>query len=599
VALSGASLETIKKYLNKDNINDLVFSGAPNGTNGTAYTPLSLLLAKAYAITGNALVAQGDAQDALTYLLGQKADVNDQKGFRKMSPLMIAYERGVYLAADTLKQYSPNFNLKNIDGKTALMLAINNIMHTSSDQKPLAWGVQYVPSMILNSLDKTVNLEIIDNEGKTLLMMAITQNAPSNFISSLIKAGAQVGTVNEQDGNTSLGYGIQKGYNTFLGILTLAQKQSDFKKIATLPNKDGDTPLLLACKAPLVKDKNGNTPFLQASDSDLTQNVQALLKTGFVDYSEVNKQTGYTGLMYALESENTDLVKLILSEMIKKKDSGYINLASKKGDNAFTIAASKNNKTGTELLQLLFEHFSKQSSGLLLSQTKGEIKGLSQALLTVIKNASCGTTSSSTNSSSCSYPVITQLLNYGAELTASHIAAIQKSSSSLQNYFFGANGYFATTFSQFIKKLGQKKSKQPLMIINQFKTMKTKEGSWIQVHVNGQPWNAQNNLFALGLYYAAWANLTDVVEALVNAGVDTGSNYYADAGEIALAIGNAQMVKMLYPKTNTTLYQQGQNLVQGIEGTRKEKLSYYKITGLSKSSSNQYEVINSYFGITE
>jgi uncharacterized protein YjbI with pentapeptide repeats len=196
---------------------------------------------------------------------------------------------------------------------------------------------------------------------------------------------------------------------------------------------------------------------------------------------------------------------------------------------------------------------------------------------------------------------LSALLESNTKFNQSVIQEIQDGDTYLKNYFFGDNGPFATVSSKLIKVIEAKNTKQALLYINQFKTMKTKEGSWIQVHVNGQPWNAQDNLFTPGLYYAAWANLTDLVEALVKASVNTNSKYYADAGKIALAIGNAQMVKMLYPKTNMTYYKIGKKMAQSIKVTRGHKLIHYNINikKLSTSSSNQYEEINNYFGITQ
>jgi len=190
---------------------------------------------------------------------------------------------------------------------------------------------------LLNFLDQNVNVNLQDNEGKTILMYLVETNElklltqllsslifNNSFIIEMISFGKNKIGISDSE----LQSRIQQEYARInidieddMGFTSLmyASRDGNFELAS----------LLLTYKADVNKENsNKYTPLLLACENDDTQTAQLLLQTHKVKMNHKNRN-GDTELCLACQNNNPELVELLLefhSDINVKSDKNYTPL---------------------------------------------------------------------------------------------------------------------------------------------------------------------------------------------------------------------------------------------------------------------------------
>ena len=168
---------------------------------------------------------------------------------------------------NTLLTINHDINIKDLDGKTALIYAVIN---------------ENINLVILLQ-QKGANIDLQDNNGKTALMYAVISKN-RNILLLLLKDVADI-DLRDIDGKTALMYAA---INNFLSIISLLEKK---------PNIN-------------LKDYFNRTALIHAVINNSLFSATQLLKNN----ANVNIQDSYrkTALIYAISNNNIKIVKLLL-----------------------------------------------------------------------------------------------------------------------------------------------------------------------------------------------------------------------------------------------------------------------------------------------
>ncbi|ORX86697.1 ankyrin [Anaeromyces robustus] len=272
-----------------------------------------------------------------------------------------------------------NINMKNKDGYTPLMIAINERNY------------ECIKTLLSNKYNLDIN--IVDKKGNTPLMMTIMKDEDiSEFIDLFIEKGTNKDLINK---NQSSALHIACKYNNYKIISKLITEKN-----INMKNKDGYTPLMIAinnknyeCIKSLLSSKHnldinivnndGNSPLMMALmkyEEDLSRLIDLFIKKGsnkdlvnknqssilhiacennlnevipkLITEKNINikNKDGYTPLMIAINNKNYECLKSLLSS----KYNLDINTVDKNG-NTPLINAIINFKDLSEHIDLFIE----------------------------------------------------------------------------------------------------------------------------------------------------------------------------------------------------------------------------------------------------
>ena len=211
---------------------------------------------------------------------------------------------------DDGKITSKNINVKDKDGRTALMLA------AAKENKRILEKIISVMSIDPSKLSKLI--DEVDKYGKTALFYA----ANPEFVKLLIEKGAKV-NAKDNNGQTALMWAAENGRTEIVNVLI----------------KKGGVDMVD------VPDKLGITAIMYAAEKGHTETVNVLVRIGSADVNNVSKY-GKTALILAAQNGHTDTVKLLL----ELGATATINHGNDDGNTALILAAEKGHTSTVKLL---------------------------------------------------------------------------------------------------------------------------------------------------------------------------------------------------------------------------------------------------------
>jgi ankyrin repeat protein len=281
---------------------------------------------------------------AVQDLLGSGADVN-AKGKYGYTPLTAAVSQCSYVMVKTLLAKGADINAKAEGGYTALMSVLDSFQFVN--------GCGVTDSRVAQALtDAQSDVNVKDNDGKTLLMYALSYDrVPDQIVDTFLAKGAKV---NEKDnkGNTALMLctnerraralidkeaDINAKNNRGETILAVAVSRGRADVVALLIDKGADIN---------VKDNDGKTLLIRAADSPFGAAIKLLLDKGLNVNAKDNQ--GRTALMTAVNSSWYIDVAMIQALLDKGAD---VNAKDNKGWTALLLAEEKRKSDVVEMLK--------------------------------------------------------------------------------------------------------------------------------------------------------------------------------------------------------------------------------------------------------
>lgn len=273
-------------------------------------------------ITALQYAAERGLREVVEVLLAGGADLNTQNKQGK-TPLMLALEQK-YLDMDmvtALLARGADLNLRDKDGETALHYAVS-FDHLELAQTLLNAGAD--PNIPNTTLAEKTNPNdpdrYLDNE--TVLIIAVKRDHDGDFIKTLLDAGADV-NAQDIDEKTALMYAAEFGLLNAVTVLLAGGADVDAQdkegKTALMRaigelylDVDVATALLAGGADPNVRDVDNWTALHYAVSMDYPTILAQLLED---ERTVVNAQTkeGYTALMLAAEYGRVNAVKALLA----------------------------------------------------------------------------------------------------------------------------------------------------------------------------------------------------------------------------------------------------------------------------------------------
>ena len=263
----------------------------------------------------------------VTLLLDQKVDVNSMTSDHK-TPLHIATDKGDETIIQKLLAKKADPNLKDAPGNTALHLAVQLKQETkprpqkvwASNRSLLtasyhACNLQTIQALI----DHGADVNAVNNKGQTALSFACCDGYEA-CVKILLDTGADP-TITDKYGESCLHAAVSGHCST-----ETIQKIIDHGAHVNAVNKDGATPLLLACFTaqaetvrfllelnadPNIAYADGDTSLHQAVDAACSEEtMQEIIDYG-ADVNAVNER-GRSALLLGCLYRQTDSVKVLL-----------------------------------------------------------------------------------------------------------------------------------------------------------------------------------------------------------------------------------------------------------------------------------------------
>ena len=315
---TGASWIQLHAACFQENMQDVQFllkaNTDVNYASSAIYTPLHIAVIKSNA-------------NLVTLLLDQAAYISC-KTIDGQTPLHIAVDQGDEIIIQKLFARNADPSLQDVTGNTSLHLAVQlkqkliseSVKTGASNGSPFlasyhTCSQQTVQSIIGHGAD----VNAINNRGQTALWFACT-DGQNNFVKVLLDAGADP-NIADKYGDSCLHAAINGQCNT-----ETMQKMVDQGADVNVINKDGATPLLLACSIaqaesvalllslgadPNMADADGETSILNAIEGYCSvQTMQKLIDDG-ASVNAINNK-GLTALLKACAYRQMDVVNVLL-----------------------------------------------------------------------------------------------------------------------------------------------------------------------------------------------------------------------------------------------------------------------------------------------
>ena len=219
------------------------------------------------------------------------------------TPLIVAAKLGYSSIADLLIRNKANVNVTNSARENALMHA----------------AYQEHLSIVEMLIDAGAELDAVNDQGMTALMMSLGKYGNAEIAIKLIKAGSDVNRT-DMKGWTPLAMAVRNGHKAAVKELL------KYKAVINNKNSDGWTPLML-------------TAAQGAGYTDIAE----ILLAGAPNKNEVNKNKN-TALMIAVENKHFKLAKLLVNK------GANINISNEFGNTALSIASGNSDLSYTKLL---------------------------------------------------------------------------------------------------------------------------------------------------------------------------------------------------------------------------------------------------------
>ncbi len=296
----------------------------------------------------------------------------DAQNMNGETAVFVAIKNGNVKTAEALIKAGADLNIPDNEGKTPLMKAIKNedldcikvllnakerIYLNEKDKNsltPLMAAVKTGNPKIVNEIIKTrlVDHSIRNNDDRTALMMA-ARYGYTEIVKLLLDA-------NEPNLTDCWQTMMKAGINAYPDIVNLFKKtkvidENDkwVKWMTATVLGDIDTLKLLSKDIELEKDKkdlNQKTALFYAADEGNIDVVRVLVVEAKVDINTQNKY-GWTPLMLAADSEDIEMVKLLL------ESKANTDIKNDEGDTALQIAKDKGSENIVKVFQEVEERF--------------------------------------------------------------------------------------------------------------------------------------------------------------------------------------------------------------------------------------------------
>merc|ERR1719334_665018 len=248
--------------------------------------------------------------DVIRLLLGLKVGV---------TPLVTARTKEEIQIVQLMLQHNPDVNVQFDNRETSIIV----VAQEGYKEIVIATQKEYI--------SHRADIHAADEKGRTALHLAtISRNC--NFVEVLL-SGASLDLINQRDhtsGSTIMMKAVRKGDFSMLQLLL--NHQAD----PTLTDNNGETPLMIAMT--IVRNHSYYT--------DRRKVLEVLLSHPSVDTDTLD-QHGRTPLCFAVEMENTNLVKLLLRNEVN------VDVAAESGQTPLIIAIIKNY---IGIIEVLLEH---------------------------------------------------------------------------------------------------------------------------------------------------------------------------------------------------------------------------------------------------
>ncbi len=321
--LAGATpLHEAVRYGQTDLVSMLLKNGAnPNAKDSLGNTPLLLI------------PPEKNRKEVYKLLLSSKANPNIKDTFGD-TPLHIATLSSMKTdILDEMIQAGADINARNKQGITPLTIAVENklmdhvnfyISHNADiyagdnqGNTPLSIALAGNLTM-LQALVTKENVDNLDSEGNSPLLIAIENRAPIEKIEYILSLNPNV-NIRNSDGNSALNLVVQN-HREDIGKELLQHGANIFStnkdncsplRLA-LEDKTGEKDWLLTSKTIAATDGSGNTALHYAAEWGLESAVQKLLEKG-ADPNARNAN-GETPIFSAAENDNTNILSLLAKE---------------------------------------------------------------------------------------------------------------------------------------------------------------------------------------------------------------------------------------------------------------------------------------------
>ena len=336
---------------NKQDVQFLLDAGTDaNHVSSAGHTPLHIAVTKSNI-------------DLVSLLLDQNININSATIDGK-TPLHIAVEQGDEDIIQKLLSHDANPRFKDAPGNTSLHLAVKVKQETRSQfvKKGSSYTSPYPTSYHTCSIQAVeaiiehgADVNAVNNIGQTALWFACVDGQDS-FVKILLDTGAEPNIVDKY-GDSCLHAAIHGQCST-----ETIHKIVDHGAHVNAVNKDGATPLLLACSAahegvvrlllkakadPNIADDDGDASLHAAAAADCSkETLQEVIGCG-ADLNAVNKR-GITALLLNCFYRQMDSVKILL------KAGADPTIADKEGFSC--IHAAIDGRCSTDILQTLIRH---------------------------------------------------------------------------------------------------------------------------------------------------------------------------------------------------------------------------------------------------
>ncbi len=222
--------------------------------------------------------ALGGNERIVSFLLEKGLDVNARDNAGR-TPLMYAIEGGNNQVVQLLLDKGADIKAADYEGKNVLMYVAEFGSSDFADEL----------------LSKGDSLAAVDNNGRTLLMYA-AQNGNLLMVDKLLQNGLDVNKT-DNDGVSAIVYGARGGNVEVCRLL--AKNGADI----------------------YVEDKNGKTPAFYGAEKGNAE-IFSVVTDLFMRFNSVDRESGKTVLMSAIESGNIDILRRILDSApsLNKKD---------------------------------------------------------------------------------------------------------------------------------------------------------------------------------------------------------------------------------------------------------------------------------------